>query len=73
MGPVPDATTEKVADWPAVTDWFAGCELMEGAIAPPVPLDWITASGVDVLPITETLPEAFPATSGVKLNVHIAL
>jgi hypothetical protein len=30
-GAVPDAATEKLAVWPAVTVWFAGSEVIDGA------------------------------------------
>ena len=33
MVPRPDATTVKVALWPAVTVWFAGCALIERRLA----------------------------------------
>jgi hypothetical protein len=74
-GGVPDAVTENAAVCPAVTVWFAGSEVIvrEGPAALPVPLAWISARGVEALPITDRVAEALPAARGVKLEVNEAL
>jgi hypothetical protein len=49
------AATEKEAVWPAVTVWFAGCVVIDGATAP--------ALTVSVAARLVTLPAALLATT----------
>ena len=75
--PVPVAVTEKLAVWPMVTDWLAGCVKMVGPEGfRPVPVS--TSDGGDPpgsLLETTIVPEEVPGTVGAKLaeNVRTSL
>jgi len=73
---VPAATTVNVAVCPAVTVWFAGCVVMEGATDAevPVPVSAMIVVGVcGSLVVMVMLPESFPAMVGENDTLAVAL
>ena len=72
---MPDASTEKVAVWPTVTVWLAGCVRMEGATEDvvPVPLSAITWGLFDALFVRVSVPVRVPAAVGVNFTLMVQL
>ena len=70
---MPLALTEKVAVWPARMDWLAGCALINGAAALPVPCHPTPKTWRSCWFTKETLPEVSPVAEGAKLAVNVTL
>lgn len=70
---MPEAVTEKVAVWPAVTLWLAGWVVIDGVPATPVPVSTIVVGVLDTLLEAEMLPEALPVAAGAKVAEKVAL
>lgn len=63
--PDPVAATLKVAVWPVVTDWLAGCVVMEST-AIPVPLREIESVAFEASLATIMLPVTLPGVCGAN-------
>ena len=73
---MPVAATMKVADCPAVTAWFTGCVVIEGAsedVVVPVPVKATFCGLPEALSVNVNVPVRLPAAVGVNFTLIVQL